>query len=49
MVHMRISGTEPLSVILSQTYSLKIWMVMNKKYQKLLYQVKGIVTKSTHA
>ena len=31
---MRISGTEPSSVILSQTDSLKNWKVMTKKCQK---------------
>ena len=31
---MRISGTEPSSVILSQTSSMKSWKVMTKKCQK---------------
>ena len=31
MDHMRISGTESSSVILSQTYSFKSWKVMTKK------------------
>ena len=30
MDHLRISGTEPSSVILSQTCSLKSWKVMIK-------------------
>ena len=30
---MRISGTEPSSVILSQTCSIKSWKVMTKKFQ----------------
>ena len=39
---MRISGTEPLSVILSQTCSLKSWKVMTEKLQNKL-KPKGIV------
>ena len=31
---MRISGTEPSSVILSQTWSIKSWKVMTKKLPK---------------
>ena len=31
MDHMRISGTEPLSVILSQTCSIKSTLLLNKK------------------
>ena len=34
MDHMRILGTEPSSVILSQTYSIKCWKVMTKRCQK---------------
>ena len=30
---MRISGTEPSSVILSQTFSIKSWKVMTKQSQ----------------
>ena len=30
MDHLRISGTEPSSVILSQTFSIKSWKVMPK-------------------
>ena len=33
MGHMRISSTEPSSVILSQRGSLKSWKVMSKKWQ----------------
>ena len=36
MDHMRISDTEPSSVILSQTSSLKSWKVITKKYQNKL-------------
>ena len=39
---MRISGTEPSSVILSETGSLKSWQVMTKKSQNKL-KPKGIV------
>ena len=39
---MRISGTEPSAVILSQTCSLKRWKVMNKKCQNKQNQ-KGMV------
>ena len=39
---MRISGTEPSSVILSQTGSLKSWKEMTKKCQKKL-KPKGMV------
>ena len=42
MDHMRISGTEPSSVILSQTCSIKIWKVMTKKCQNTL-KPKGVV------
>ena len=31
---MRISGTEPSSVILRQTCCIKAWKVLTKKYQK---------------
>ena len=34
MAHIRISGTESSSVILSQTCSIKSWKVMTKRYQK---------------
>ena len=44
MDHMRISGTEPSSVILSQTIksSFKSWNVMSKMYQNQL-KPKGMV------
>ena len=45
---MRISGTEPSSVILSQTWSIKSREVMTKKYQTKLktysFMHKKIVT-----
>ena len=42
MDHMRISGTEPSSVILSQTSSLKSWKVITKKCKNKL-KLKGMV------
>ena len=42
MDHLRISGTEPSLVILSQRSSLKNWKVMTKKYQNKL-KPKGMV------
>ena len=39
---MRISGIEPSSVILSQTYTLKSWKVMTKQCQNKL-KPKGMV------
>ena len=42
MEHMRNSGTEPSSVILSQTKLFKIWKAMPKKSQIKL-KPKGMV------
>ena len=42
MDHMRISVTEPSSVILSQTKKFKSWKVIPKKYQIKL-KPKGMV------
>ena len=46
MDHMRISGTEPSSVILSQICSIKSCKVMTKKCQNKL-KPKGMVYKPT--
>ena len=42
MDHMRISGTEPSSVILSQTMKLKMWKVMTQRCLNKL-EPKGMV------
>ena len=42
MDHMRISGIEPSSVILSQTKKFKIWEVM-PKIAKIKVKPKGMV------
>ena len=42
MDHMRISGTEPSSVILSQKWIFKNWKEMSQTYQNKL-KPKGMV------
>ena len=43
MDHMRISGTEPSSVIISKTCSIKSWKVMTTKSAKNKLKPKGMV------
>ena len=43
MDHMRISGTESSSVILSQTCSIKSWKVMSEKGLNKLKPMDGVL------
>ena len=49
MDHIRISGIEPSSVILSQTSSLKSWKVMTKKWlNKLKPKRDGVINQQNY-